>query len=82
MTAKFDALCLRNRTNLESREARTSEGQHVIRELRITAMQLKTSVVPPNLTTDLDAMVGSQKYEIQSRQTNLLTTQDSFEQLG
>ena len=36
------------------------------------------SLVPPNLTRNLEAKIQSQKYEIQSLQKDLHTTQDSL----
>ena len=64
--AKFDALLLRNRTNLESHESRTSEGQEIIRELRSEGLKMRASAVPPNLTRDLEAKIECQKHEGQS----------------
>ena len=46
------------------------EDQQIFREFRSEAMQMKASAVPPNLTTDFEAMVESKKYEIQSPQRN------------
>ena len=76
--AIFDALLLRNRTNLESYESMTSQGHLIIRELRSEDMQMRASAVPPNLTRDLEGKIESQKYEIQSLQIILQTTQDSL----
>ena len=41
-------------------------------------IQLKASAMPPKLTRNLDAKIGSQKYEIQALQRDLQTTQDSL----
>ena len=60
-------LPLRNRTNLELHESRTSEGQQIIRELRREVVQMKASAVPADLTR-LEAKIENQKYEIQSLQ--------------
>ena len=61
--ATFDAPSSRNRTNMESHESRTSEDKEIIRELRSEVAQMRASAVPPSLTRDLEAMIGSQKYE-------------------
>ena len=63
---------------MESHESRNSEDQQIIRDSRSEVMQLRASAVPPNLTRDLEAKIESQKYEIQSLQRDLLTTQDSL----
>ena len=47
--------CNWNRTDLESRKSRTSEGQQIIRDLRSEVMQLKASTIPPNLTRNFEA---------------------------
>ena len=47
----------------ESHKSKTSENQQIIRELRSEVAQMRASAVPPSLTRDLDAMIGSQKYE-------------------
>ena len=39
---------------------------------------MRASGVPPNLTRDREAMIGRQKYEIQSLRRDLQTTQDSL----
>ena len=77
-TAKFDALLFRNRTNLQSRESRTSECQQIIRDLRSEVVHMKASAVPPNLTGRLEAKAESQTYETQSLPRNQQTTQDSL----
>ena len=41
-------------------------------------MQMKASAVPPHPVRDLEAKIESQRYEIQSLQRNLQTTQDSL----
>ena len=45
-------------------------------------MKMKESVVPPNLTRDLEEKIESQKDEVQSLQRDLEITQDVSEQLG
>ena len=49
---KFEALFQRHRTDLESHESRTSEGEILVRELRTENMQLQASAVPPEPTRD------------------------------
>ena len=44
-------------------------------ELRSEAKQMSASVVSPNLTRDLEAKTESQRYETQSLQGDLQTTQ-------
>ena len=41
-------------------------------------IQMKASAMPPKLTRNLEAKIGSQKYEIQALQGDLQTTQDSL----
>ena len=57
---------------------RKSEGQLLIREFRREVLQMKASVVPPNLTRNLEALIESQKIEIQSLQRDVQSTQDSL----
>ena len=64
--------------NPESLESRTTEDQHIVRELRSEVWQMRASAVAPNLTRDLGAMIGSQKYERQSLPRDLQTTHDSM----
>ena len=47
--------CNWNRTDLESRKSRKSEGQQIIRDLRSEVMQLNASTIPPNLTRNFEA---------------------------
>ena len=44
------------------------EGQQIICDLRSEVMQLRPSLVPPNLKRNLEAKIQSQKYEIQNLQ--------------
>ena len=76
--AKCDALFLKNWTNLEPHESRASQGHQIIRELLSEVMQMQASALSPNLTRDLEAKIESQKYEIQSLQRDVQTTQDSL----
>ena len=41
-------------------------------------IQLKASAMPPKLAQNLEAKIGSQKYEIQALQRDLQTAQDSL----
>ena len=60
-------------------ESRTSEDQPIIRYLRSEVVHLKASAMPPKLTRNLEAKIGSQKYEIPHLQRDLHTTQDSLD---
>ena len=46
----YECGAIKNRTNLESHESRTSEEQQIMRELRSEVVRMQESVVPPNLT--------------------------------
>ena len=63
---------------LESHASTTSEGQPIIGKVRSEVVQVKASAVSQNLTRELEAKIESQKYEIQSRQRDLQSTQGSL----
>ena len=69
----FDAPLLGNRTNLESHESRTSEGQQLVLELRSKVKQMRASAA-----RDLEAKIESQKSAIQRLQRDLQSAQDSL----
>ena len=76
--ARFDALCFRNRTNLEFHESKTSEYQQIFLDFRSEIMQLKASAAPPYFTRNIEA---SKKRD--SKSSNRSTDNTRFtEQLG
>ena len=58
---------MKTRTNLESHESRTPEGQQIVREIRNDIMELKVSAAPPDLTRDFEAKIESQKNSMSSK---------------
>ena len=94
MTAKLQAPLLRNRTDLESHNSMTSEGELLVRELRIEMMQLQASAVPPGPTRNSviqhwrfwmcrqEAQIKNQKAEIKKSSTKFRINAGLSEQLG
>ena len=74
MTERNSMLLFRDRSNFESHESRTSDGQQLVRELLSEVVHLRASAVPSNLTRDLEAKTENQKTQIQSLKRDLLNS--------
>ena len=72
----FEALSLRNRTNLDSDESRTSESHQEFHEFRSEQKQMQVPAVPPNLIRYLKAKIETRKTGIQSLRGDLQSMQD------